>query len=152
VVPPDTVASLNAVLGTGEEFSGEDPYAPTAVPRYTLYPLTVPELAVQESATACDDPDKEIVGELLALLAIDTLPLSTPVVVGANCTVRVAVWPGVRISPELMPEPLKPVPLTVTPEMVTLVFPVFVSVVGNDALWPACTVPKLRLVALALSE
>src|SRR2546422_6533047 len=52
----------------------------------------------------------------------------------------------------LTPLALKPAPVTVTPEMVTLEFPLLVSVTGNPLLPPTFTLPKLRLVGLAPSK
>src|SRR5437899_7518992 len=52
----------------------------------------------------------------------------------------------------LTPLALKPAPVTVTPEMVTLEFPLLVSVTGNPLLPPTFTLPKLRLVGLAASR
>src|SRR5437899_8426654 len=52
----------------------------------------------------------------------------------------------------LTPLALKPAPVTVTPEIVTFEFPVLVSVTGNPLLPPTFTLPKLRLVGLAVSR
>src|SRR6267143_5606237 len=52
----------------------------------------------------------------------------------------------------LTPLALKPAPVAVTPEMVTLEFPLLVSVTGNPLLPPTFTLPKLRLVGLAPSK
>ncbi len=52
----------------------------------------------------------------------------------------------------LTPLALKPAPVTVTPEMVTLEFPLLVSVTGNPLLAPTFTLPKLRLVGFAPSR
>lgn len=74
-------------------------------------------------------PDSAIAsGELVALLATETLPVALPAVDGINVAVRVAVCPDVRISPEETPETLKPAPETVTLEIVIVEFPAFVSV------------------------
>src|SRR5438034_4334333 len=49
-------------------------------------------------------PLSEIVaGELPALLATETLPLTLPAAVGANTTFKVAVWPGARVVLALTP-------------------------------------------------
>ena len=52
----------------------------------------------------------------------------------------------------LTPLALKPAPVTVTPEMVTLEFPLLVNVTGNPLLAPTFTLPKLRLVGFAPSR
>ena len=54
-------------------------------------------------------------------------------------------WFGVKISPEVTPLLLYPVPVTVTPEIVTFEFPLLVSVVVNELLLPTLTLPKLKL-------
>jgi len=91
-----------------------------------------------------------VVGEPVALLASCTLaPVTVPPVVGANVTVSVADCPGVRIVVLETPLTLNPAPVVVTPETVTLEFPLFVIV---DASWLepfTFTVPKLKLVGLA---
>jgi hypothetical protein len=67
-------------------------------------------------------------GELVALLATETLPVTLPAAAGANVAVKAAVCPGAKMSPEETPLALKPEPDTVTFEIVTLEFPAFVSV------------------------
>src|SRR2546428_2533243 len=61
------------------------------------------------------------------------------------------MW-GVRVVPALTPLALKPVPLAVTLETVTLEFPVFVSVALKEPLPPTFTFPKLRLAGFAPSR
>ena len=97
-------------------------------------------------------PLREMVaGELLALLATETLPLAVPAPVGANVTFSVAVCPGVRVVLALTPLALYPVPLVLTPEIVTFEFPVFVNVTLKTLLLPTFTFAKSRLVGLAPS-
>src|SRR6202021_2502924 len=121
-----------------------------------LYQITsVDTLAVQVKATVCGVcctpvPARLIVGELLALLLTATFPVTAPAVVGANVITRVAVWLGVSVVP-LTPVALKPVPVAVTPEIITFEFPVFVSVTFTDALLPSLTLLKLKLDGLALT-
>jgi hypothetical protein len=111
-------------------------------------------LAVQARATVCgvvDTPVPETVivaGEFVASLAIETLPLMAPAVVGANCTVTVIDWFGVSVSPADTPVVLNAAPVTVTFEMVTLAFPLLVSATLSELLLPSFTLPKLRLVVL----
>jgi hypothetical protein len=92
--PDCTVASVYVVPATGDAFSFE--YAPSVVPRYSLYPtMSEEELAAQDRATdsgATPVPESEIVaGEFVALLPIVTVPLTTPGVTGLNATMSVAV-------------------------------------------------------------
>lgn len=44
-----------------------------------------------------------VAGELLALLATETLPLELPVAVGVNATFRVTAWPGFSVVLALNP-------------------------------------------------
>ena len=52
--------------------------------------------------------------------------------------------------PALTPLALNPVPEGVTAETVTLEFPVLVTVTGKELVLPRLTLPKLRVVGLAL--
>jgi hypothetical protein len=89
-------------------------------------------------------------GEFVALLATDTLPAALPDAAGAKVAVKVAVCPGLRISPEETPLALKPAPETVTFETVTLELPAFVSVTDCVLLLDTFTLPKLKEDALEL--
>ena len=96
-------------------------------------------------------PDKLIVvGEFVALLAMDTLaPLTAPAVVGANVTVRVADCPGVNTVPFEIPLAVNPAPVTVTLEIVMFELPLLVIDVVKVELLPSLTFPKLKLVGFA---
>jgi hypothetical protein len=59
---------------------------------------------------------------------------------------------GVNVVPEVTPLAPKPVPETVTLEMLTFEFPVLVRLALSDALLPTFTLPKLRLVGFAVSR
>jgi hypothetical protein len=97
-------------------------------------------------------PESEIVaGELEALLATVTLPLTLPVAAGAKVTFNVAVCPTPMICPVEMPLALKPDPEMLTRESVTLDVPVLVSVVESGLLLPMRTLPKARFDVLDLS-
>jgi hypothetical protein len=90
-----------------------------------------------------------VAGELLALLATVTLPLTAPATVGAKATVSVTDWPGVSMVLALAPVALNPPPEVVTPAIVTFALPVFVMVTFCEAeVVPMVTLPKLRLVGL----
>jgi hypothetical protein len=104
-------------------------------------------------AAACPVPETlTVVGEFVALLVTLTLaPVTAPAVVGSNVTVSVAVCPGVRIVPLVTPLALNPAPVVVSPEIVTLEFPVFVSVEVCDVDVFTVCVPKLKLVGFAVS-
>ena len=119
--------------------------------------ISVPVLAVHPRATVCgvvDTPVPEVLmvdGELVASLLMETLPVTAPAVVGANCTERVADWLGVNISPTVTPLVLKPAPVTPRFEMVTLAFPLLVRATLSELLLPSLTLPKFRLEVLRLS-
>jgi hypothetical protein len=73
-------------------------------------------------------PDAETeFGVLLALLLIDTVAVRLPVDFGANITFRVADWPAAIVAPPMPLPALNPVPLTLTPDTVTLAVPVFLT-------------------------
>jgi len=93
-----------------------------------------------------------VAGEFVALLVIVTLPVTLPVAAGAKVTFKVAVCPGVRIVPADTPLALKPAPEMLTFEIVTLELPELVSVTARVLLAPVFTLPKLKLVGLALSR
>jgi len=133
-------------------------YVPSVVPRYTLYPATLLEaLAVQDNPTdvAAATPVPEtamLVGEFVALLDIFTVPVTAPAAAGSNATVKVAVCEGSRTRPEDTPLVMKPAPpLVDMPEIVTLEFPLLVSVTVNELVVPLFTLPKLKLAGLAES-
>ena len=60
-----------------------------------------------------------------------------------------ADWVGLKTVPEATPLALKPVPETLTVEMVTFEFPVFVNDTACVLLLPTVTLPKLRLAGIA---
>ena len=88
-------------------------------------------------------------GELEASEMMARLPLTTPAAAGANFTLNVTVWLGVRVVGRASPVTEKPAPVTLACEIVTLTPPVLVSVSDKLALLPTCTLPKDRLVGLA---
>ena len=120
--------------------------------------MTVDVLGDQDTdtewlTTATPVPDSVIEpGELVALLATDTLPVALPAVDGENVAVKVAVWPGFRIRPEETPEALNPAPETVTLEIVTVEFPTFVNVTFCVPLLETFTLPKLTDEELEFSK
>ena len=97
-------------------------------------------------------PLMEIVaGELVALLATVTVPVTLPVDVGAKVTFKAADCPAARTVLEETLLELKPPPEVLTPEIVTLELPVFLSVTPRVLVEPVSMLPKLKLVGLALS-
>jgi hypothetical protein len=71
-----------------------------------------------------------------------TEPVTLPATAGANLTDSGADWPGVSIMFVLKPLEVNPAPLTITPEIVTLAVPLFVSVTPSKLLPPTITLPK----------
>lgn len=95
-------------------------------------------------------PESEIPRvEFDALLRIDMFPFAAPPVCGKKATLKVALWPGAKVSGRLSPLTPKPEPETVAWVMVTLEPPELVSVSGKVWLFPTGTLPKLRLEELA---
>jgi hypothetical protein len=93
-----------------------------------------------------------VVGEFVALLLAETLPVMLPAVVGENATVSDALCPAVSVMGVTIPDAVKPAPVTVTWEMVTLLFPALAKVIVFELLVvPTSTLPKLKLVVLAVS-
>src|ERR1700747_2947113 len=85
-----------------------EPLLPTA---------TFPKLKLEGLAVSCactPIPAKEMLaGEPDALLAIITLPVALPGVVGANCAVKETLAPALIVCGTLRPVMLNPVPATV---------------------------------------
>ncbi len=86
-----------------------------------------------------------------ALLLIASVPLSVPVVAGANFTCSVNVCFGFSVTGRAPPDTLKPVPLMLAELIVTAAVPVEVSVTGSVALDPVVTLPKLKYVGLIVN-
>jgi hypothetical protein len=90
----------------------------------------------------------------VAFVAVEVMvrfPLSAPPDVGANETVNAALCPLFNVSGVAIPVTLRPAPVMPTAETVTLAPPVFVIVSDSVPLLPTFTLPKLRLVGLALN-
>lgn len=104
-------------------------------------------------ATVCPVPLRLIaaVPPLAALLVTAMLPVSVPATVGSNWILSVADWPGFSVTGGLIPEMLKPVPVTVTALMVSAAVPDEVSVTCCVAGEFRSTLPKLTLVELMVS-
>jgi hypothetical protein len=93
-----------------------------------------------------------VAGEFVALLATTRLPVTLPADVGSKLAFKVAVCPGARTVPENKPLALKPVPEVLTLEIVTLELPEFVTVTAIVPPESTSTLPKLRLIGLALNK
>lgn len=91
------------------------------------------------------------VGLVEEVLEIVTCPDTVPVVVGRNATFSAAVWPGFRVTGKVIPDRLKPEPVTVAEFTVTADVPVEVRVIDCVAVVLRVTSPKLMLPVLRVS-
>ena len=78
----------------------------------------------------------------------ETFPLSAPAAVGAYFTVKVELWLGVSVSGKLIPESLKPAPVTLAAVIVRFAEPVFFKVSVCVEFVLILMLPKLMLVGL----
>jgi hypothetical protein len=124
------------------------------VPGPSVVPTLVKLGATQVLKFDCTPvPVMEIVaGELVALLATVTPPVTLPVDAGAKVTFKAADCPGARTVPEDTLLVLKPAPVALTLEMLTLAEPEFFSVTPSVLLPLVSMFPKLKLVGLTVSE
>jgi hypothetical protein len=119
---------------------------------------TLPKLKLVGLAESCDVTTTPVplratvVGELVAVLVMETLPLVLPPIIGENTTVIWALWLGARVCGTVNGAMLNPAPKTPTCEIVTLLLPLLVKVTVCELLLPTFTLPKLRLVGLAESR
>jgi len=107
-------------------------------------------LAVQPSATEWLVPLMPVPltvttgAVLVAVLTTVTAPLNVPVLFGAKTMFMVALWPAASVAPLMPLVTLKPVPLMLTPEMITAELPVLVSRTPRVVLSPTVSLPKFR--------
>ena len=121
-----------------------------------LLRMTCPKLklvGLPEIRSVTPVPDSgTLVGELVAVLEIETLPVALPAAAGANVEVKVALWPAIRIRGSDGPLTPKPCPATVACVSVTGAMPVL----ETRKVWlpaaPTVTVPKLKLSGEALHD
>ena len=82
------------------------------------------------------------------LLVRESCPAAAPEAVGSNCTLRVIVWPGVRVIGRLAPEIEKPVPDSDAALTVTGMVPVEERTTGRETGEFTGTLPNVRLEVL----
>src|SRR3989442_1449793 len=92
-----------------------------------------------------------VLGELGASLTSEMPPDALPVVVGANCTLKVLDCPGGRVSGKLSPLMLKPGTVELPRATVKLTLPELLKLTACVLLLPTVTFPKATLAGLALS-
>ena len=122
-----------------------------------LYPVMFNEVLathvkVTDAALVPVAESDATVGESLALLVTDSVPVMLPAVVGAKVTLKVAFRPEARVAGKAGPLKLYPDPVMLAFETVTLLLPVFVTSTGKVLVLPNVTSPKLRLAGLAESS
>ena len=79
-----------------------------------------------------------------------TFPLTAPPLVGANCTLKVALCPAVSVKGKVRPLRLTPVPVAVAAEIVRLELPELVRVSFKVFVFPTTTFPNVKLVGLGV--
>jgi len=67
-------------------------------------------------------------GEFAAVLTTDAVPVALPATVGVNATLKLADCPADNVTRGAEPLSAKPLPATLTCEMLTAALPVFVTV------------------------
>lgn len=118
---PETVAWLRVTL--------DPPVLVTFSVRFELFPTsTLPKLKLEGFAVSAPGvtpvPDKAMLSVgLLALLMMARLPLADPALEGAKVTLTDLFWPAASVKGSVNAPRLKPVPLSVACETVTLVPP-----------------------------
>jgi hypothetical protein len=111
------------------------------------------ERALNTPAPAPPVPVKLITAVALVdeLLWIVTCPVAAPEVVGSNCTFSVTVWVGFRVTGNVAPDMVKPVPVRAPELMVTGDVPVEVNVTGSVVGVFNVTLPNARLAGLTVN-
>jgi hypothetical protein len=121
-----------------------------------LYPATVVVLAFQDRLTLCCTaaapvPVKVWLTVLLeALLPMDSVAEVDPLACGVKVTVKVRLWPAVRVRGRVNPLILNSEVLALADEIVTL-DPEALTVAVELLLDPTVTLPKLKLDGLSES-
>src|ERR1700688_1579424 len=94
---------------------------------------------------------------MTAVLLVDELlwmvscPVAAPVAVGSNCTSNVTATLGFKVTGNVAPDIVKPVPLSVPELMITGAVPVEVNVTGSvDAVFTV-TLRNARLAVLIVN-
>ena len=88
-------------------------------------------------------------GEPGALLTSEIEPEAAPVVVGEKTALKVVFLPARMVNGAVIPDMLKPAPVTLAEEMVRLAEPGFDTVTVCELLVPVATLPKTALDGVA---
>lgn len=89
-------------------------------------------------------------GDPVALLTMDTLPDVAPAPAGENCTAKVMLCDGERVTAD-PPDKVRLEPVSLMLEIDTLELPVLVTAMFREALFPTVTLPKLIVEGLTES-
>ena len=131
--PPVAAAAFRDTVQLSVPAPVSDPFAHTS-PLRTGTPVPL-------RATVTDVPLEE-------LLVSVSCPVAEPAAVGSNCNVRVAVWFGFRVTGNVAPETVKPLPATDDPLIVTAAVPVEVNVKACVVGVFTATLPNEKVVEL----
>ncbi len=111
--------------------------------------MTLPKLMGEGDMVSCGDdvitPVALIAtdaGDPAALLVIERLPLIATADVGTQIATKELLWPPVKFSGSVRPVVVKPAPVAVTAEMVSVPAPVFCKVTSFAPLLCTVTLPK----------
>ena len=96
------------------------------MPVFTEPKLKLPGVTLNPACTPLP-LSATVAGEFGALLTMEIDPVALPVAAGAYCALKLADWPGVRVSGRVTPLKLKPVPVALTCDTVRFAEPLFVS-------------------------
>jgi hypothetical protein len=91
-----------------------------------------------------------IVGELIALLVIVTLPLTVSAFFGENETLSVADCPGAIVAPLTPPPVWMSTAETPILETVTLEFPLLFKVTARDSVFPTVSFANTRVAGVTV--
>jgi hypothetical protein len=121
------------------------------LPSLTLPKLILAGLKLSVRVAATPVPlSATVAGMLEALLVMLTVPLTEPAEAGAYCTLKLALWPGVKVAGRLRPLKVKPEPVTVADEIVKFAEPVLVTWKVCELALPTTTEPKAALAGVTL--
>ena len=121
-----------------------------SLPTCTFPKLRVEGDALSERLEAVPVPVSEIAicaGEPFVVSVID--PVEEPAAVGVNTALKFSVAPAATVVDVVSPDTLKPEPVALTCEKVSVALPVFFNVTTLESLFPTTTLPKATLVGLA---
>lgn len=141
-----------AVTVTVAPLAVKVPVAVPLEPTVTLPRARVAGDTLRVPAVVAPVPESGIVR--VGLVAVDVIvrfPVTAPLAVGANETVKVAPFPAASVSGVVIPLTPNPDPVIATWLTEMLVLPVLVMVSERDPLPPTFTFPNLRLVGFAAS-